>query len=66
MFRSYDHLQVKNILLTRITELTTDPLFYNIANIIRIVFLQLDALVDINPPPHHLISHTQQDANTQD
>jgi hypothetical protein len=28
----------KNILLARITELTTGPLFYNIANIIVIVF----------------------------
>jgi hypothetical protein len=36
MFRSYDHYQVENILLARITQLTTDPLFYNIANIIYI------------------------------
>jgi hypothetical protein len=26
MFRSYDHLQAENILLARITQLTTDPL----------------------------------------
>jgi hypothetical protein len=26
MFRSYDHLQEENILLVRITQLTTDPL----------------------------------------
>jgi nucleoid-associated protein YejK len=26
MFRSYDHLQQENILLARITQLTTDPL----------------------------------------
>jgi Cdc6-like AAA superfamily ATPase len=38
MFRSYDHHQLENILLARITQLTTDPLFYNIANIIVIVF----------------------------
>jgi hypothetical protein len=38
MFRSYDYLQVANILLARITQPTTDPLFYNIANIIVIVF----------------------------
>jgi hypothetical protein len=38
MFRSYDHLQVENILLARITQLTMDPLFYNIANIIVIIF----------------------------
>jgi hypothetical protein len=38
MFRSYDHHQVENILLPMITQLTTDPLFYNIANIIVIVF----------------------------
>jgi hypothetical protein len=38
MFRSHDHLQVENILLARITQLTTDPLFYTIANIIVIVF----------------------------
>jgi hypothetical protein len=38
IFRSYGHLQVGNILLARITELTTDPLFYKIANIIVIVF----------------------------
>jgi hypothetical protein len=38
MFRSYDHLQAENILLARITQLTTDPLFYAIANIIVIVF----------------------------
>jgi hypothetical protein len=36
-FRSYDHHQEENILLARITQLTTDPLFYNIANIIVIV-----------------------------
>jgi hypothetical protein len=38
MFRSYDHLQAKNTLLARITQLTTDPLFYTIANSIVIVF----------------------------
>jgi hypothetical protein len=38
MFRLYDHHQAENILLARITQLTTDPLFYNIANIIVIVF----------------------------
>jgi hypothetical protein len=38
MFRSCDHLQVENILLARITQVTTDPLFYTIANIIVIVF----------------------------
>jgi hypothetical protein len=38
MFRSYDHLQVENILLARIIQLTTDPLFFNTANIIVIVF----------------------------
>jgi hypothetical protein len=38
MFRSYDHLQAENILLARITQLTTDPLFYTIANIRVIVF----------------------------
>jgi hypothetical protein len=37
MFRSYDHHQEENILLARITQLTTDPFFYNIANIIVIV-----------------------------
>jgi hypothetical protein len=38
MFLSYDHLQVENILLARITQLTPDPLFYNIANLIVFVF----------------------------
>jgi hypothetical protein len=38
MFRSYDHHQVENILLARIIQLTTDPLFYNIAYITVIVF----------------------------
>jgi predicted membrane protein len=38
MFQSYDHHQAENILITRVTQLTTDPLFYNIANIIVIVF----------------------------
>jgi hypothetical protein len=38
MFRPYDYLQVENIFLARITQLTTDPLFYTIANIIVIVF----------------------------
>jgi hypothetical protein len=37
MLRSYDHLEAENILLARISQLTTDPLFYNIANIIVIV-----------------------------
>jgi hypothetical protein len=40
MFRSYDHHQAENILLARVTQLTTDPLFYNIANIIVIVSYQ--------------------------
>jgi hypothetical protein len=38
MFRSYDHHQAENILIARVTQLTTDPLFYNIANNIVIVF----------------------------
>jgi hypothetical protein len=38
MFRSYDHRQAENILIGRVTQLTTDP----------------------------LISHAQQDADTQD
>jgi hypothetical protein len=38
MFRSYDYLQAENILLGRITQLTMDPLFYNIVNIIVIGF----------------------------
>jgi hypothetical protein len=38
MFRSYDHLQAENIILARITQLTTDALFYIIANIVVIVF----------------------------
>jgi hypothetical protein len=38
MFRSYDHHQAEIILIARITQLTTDPLFYNIPNIIVIVF----------------------------
>jgi hypothetical protein len=38
MFRSYDHHQAENVLLTRITQLITDPLFYNIPNIIVVVF----------------------------
>jgi hypothetical protein len=33
MFRSYDHHHAENILIARVTQLTTDPLFYNIANI---------------------------------
>jgi hypothetical protein len=37
MFRSYDHHQAENILIARIAQLTTDPLFYNIANIIVLV-----------------------------
>jgi hypothetical protein len=37
-FRLYDHHQVENILLARITQLTTDQLSYNIANIIVIVY----------------------------
>jgi hypothetical protein len=37
MFQSYDHHQVENILLARITQPTTDPLFDNIANIIVMV-----------------------------
>jgi hypothetical protein len=38
MSRSYGHLQAENMLLVRITQLATDPLFYTIANIIMIVF----------------------------
>jgi hypothetical protein len=38
MFGSYYHIQAKNILLARITQVTTDLLFYTIANIIVIVF----------------------------
>jgi hypothetical protein len=38
MFRSYDYHQAENILLARIIQLTTDTLFYNIANIIVIIF----------------------------
>jgi hypothetical protein len=38
MFRSYDHHQAENILIAGVTKLTKDPLFYNIANIIVIVF----------------------------
>jgi hypothetical protein len=41
MFRSYDHNQAENILLARITQLTTDPLFYTIVNITVIVFYDL-------------------------
>jgi hypothetical protein len=39
MFWSYDHHQVENILLSRTTQLTTDPWFYNtrISNITVIV-----------------------------
>jgi Cdc6-like AAA superfamily ATPase len=46
MFRSYDHHQVENILIARVTQLTTDPLFCSIANIIVIV-LYLAVLVDM-------------------
>jgi hypothetical protein len=42
MFRSYDHHQAENILITRVTQLTTDPLFDNIANIIVIVVVMGD------------------------
>jgi hypothetical protein len=38
MFQWYNNHQAENVLLARITQLTTDPLFYNIANIIVIVF----------------------------
>jgi hypothetical protein len=38
MFRSYDYHQAENILIARITQITRDPLFYSIANIIVIVF----------------------------
>jgi hypothetical protein len=41
MFRSYDHHQAENILLSRTTQLTTDPLFYKISNITVIVYLLL-------------------------
>jgi hypothetical protein len=37
IFQSYDHHQAENVLIARITQLTTDPLFYNIANITVIV-----------------------------
>jgi hypothetical protein len=46
MFRSYDHLQIENILLARITRLTTDPLFQNIVNII-VIGLITRCLVDM-------------------
>jgi hypothetical protein len=36
MFRSYDHHQAENILLSMITQLTTDPLFYSIANEVEV------------------------------
>jgi hypothetical protein len=36
MFRSYDHLQAEK---ARITQLTTDPLFQNIVNIIAICLI---------------------------
>jgi predicted membrane protein len=39
MFRSYDHHQAENILIARVTQLTMDPLFYNIANIIIILYI---------------------------
>jgi hypothetical protein len=35
MFRSYDHHQVENILLSRTTQLTSDPLFYKISVIVN-------------------------------
>jgi hypothetical protein len=46
MFRSYDHPQAENILLARITQLTTDPLFSNIVNII-VIDLITGCLVDM-------------------
>jgi hypothetical protein len=38
MFRSYDHHQVENMLIAKVNQLMMDPLFYNIANIIVIIF----------------------------
>jgi hypothetical protein len=38
MFRSYDHHQAENILLSKTTQLTKDPLFYKISNITVIVY----------------------------
>jgi hypothetical protein len=46
MFRSYDHHHAENILIARVTQLTTDPLFYNIANII---ILNLGCLHPVAP-----------------
>jgi hypothetical protein len=46
MFRSYDQLQAENILLARITQLTMDPLFWNIFNII-VIGLITGCLVDV-------------------
>jgi hypothetical protein len=47
MFRSYDHHQVENILLSRTTQLATDPLFYTISNITVIVYYILLRIVDM-------------------
>jgi hypothetical protein len=46
MFRSYDHLQAENILLARVAQLTTDPLFQNFVNII-VIGLITRCLVDM-------------------
>jgi hypothetical protein len=46
MLRSYDHLQEHNTLLARITQLTTDPLFWITVNIIEIS-LMTRCLVDM-------------------
>jgi hypothetical protein len=37
MFRSYDHLQEENILLARITQLTTDPLLVEVQVVVVVV-----------------------------
>jgi hypothetical protein len=46
MFWSYDHHQAENILIARVTQLTTDTSFYNIANI-NDRLLYLAVLVDM-------------------
>jgi hypothetical protein len=47
MFRSYDHHHAENILLSRTTQLTTDPLFYKIPNTTVIVRYILLRVVDM-------------------
>jgi hypothetical protein len=44
------------MLLARITQLTTDPFFYNIANIIVIIFLYLAVLVDVVAVMHDVFA----------